>query len=121
MGKSKHVVISRVQRSSPTTLISNKKSSFQKDVDLTVQEQGRDTIGIQTLVSVVLTFGTVTTQRKAIEWKTSNKVQGETRNEKRRKCKRRQKAYDMIGRFRPWSKVFRGLNPSSAYISSNYR
>lgn len=46
MGKSKHVVISRVQRSSPTTLISNKKSSFQKDVDLTVQEQGRDTIGI---------------------------------------------------------------------------
>lgn len=46
MGKSKRVVISRVQRSSPRTLISNKNSSFQKEVDLTVQEQGRDTIGI---------------------------------------------------------------------------
>lgn len=76
MGKSKHVVISRVQRSSPRTRISDKNSSLQKEVDLIVQEQGRDTIGIQTLVSVILTFVRVTTQRKEIEWKTSNKVQG---------------------------------------------
>lgn len=46
MGKSKHVVISRVQRSSPRTRVSNKKSSFQKEVDLIVQERGRDTTGI---------------------------------------------------------------------------
>lgn len=48
IGKSKHChsVISGVKRSSPGTITSNKNSLYQKEVDLTVQEEGKDTIYI---------------------------------------------------------------------------
>lgn len=48
MGKSKHCysVISEVKRPSPRTITSNKHSLFQKEVDLTVQEEGKDSIYI---------------------------------------------------------------------------
>lgn len=45
IGKSKHCH-SGVKRSSPGTITSNKNSLYQKEVDLTVQEEGKDTIYI---------------------------------------------------------------------------